>query len=82
MLYRVFNTEADAIAAQAQVSAEMGLPKHGVNAKTGELDTSSVLIERWSDIIALTDGRFCFPSPDAEGVELDESLFDRGEEYP
>lgn len=81
MLYRVFNTEQEAIAAEAQVSAQMGLPKHGVNAKTGEVDTSSVLIERWSDMIALNDGRFCFPSPDAEGVELDESLFDRGEPY-
>ena len=82
MLYRVFNTEQEAIAAEAQVSANLGLPKHGVNAKTGEIDTSSVLIDRWSSITQLTDGRYCFPSHDAEGVELDESLFHRDEEYP
>ena len=82
MLYRVFNTEQEAIAAEAQVSADMGLPKHGVNAKTGQVDTSSILIERWSSITQLTDGRYCFPSPDSEGVELDDSLFDRGGEYP
>lgn len=69
MKYRVFNTEAEAIAAEAQVAAEIGCIKVGVNAKTGLPAPDAQVTERWAIPQQIQDGRWVFPSPDDEGVE-------------
>lgn len=68
MKYRVFNTEAEAIAAEAAISAAMGYSKPGVNAATGEVQPD-VLTVRWAIPQQIMDGRWVFPSPDDVGVE-------------
>lgn len=68
MKYRVFNTESEAIEAEAAISAAMGYSKPGVNAATGEV-VPDVLTTRWAVPQQITDGRWVFPSPDDEGVE-------------
>ena len=47
MKYRVFNTEAEAIAAEAEVAATIGCAKVGVNAKTGQPEPDKQVTERW-----------------------------------
>ena len=69
MKYRVFNTEAEAIAAEAEIAAAMGLAKVGVNAKTGLPAPDAQVTERWAIPQQIQDGRWVFPSPDDEGVE-------------
>lgn len=69
MKYRVFNTEAEAIAAEAEIAAAMGLAKVGVNAKTGLPAPDAQVTERWAIPQQIADGRWVFPSPDDEGVE-------------
>jgi len=69
MKYRVFNTEAEAIAAEAQIAAAMGCVKVGVNAKTGLPAPDKQATEWWAIPQQITDGRWVFPSPDDEGVE-------------
>lgn len=82
MKYLVFNTEQEAIAAEQSISKSLGLPKHGINAKTGQVDLNSVIIQKWSDVILLNDGRFAIPSPDDSGIELNSSLLIKEEAYP
>jgi hypothetical protein len=74
MLYRVFTTESEAIAAEAVISAAMGYPKPGINAATGEVEPDCIT-ERWAVPQQIADGRWVFPSPDDEGVEADEDWF-------
>ena len=69
MKYRIFNTEAEAIAAEAQVAADIGCIKVGVNAKTGQPAPDAQVTERWAIPQQITDGRWAFPSPDDTGVE-------------
>jgi hypothetical protein len=72
MKYKVFATEAEAIAAEAIISQGMGYAKPGVNAKTGDI-VPDVLTLRWAVPQQITDGRWVFPSPDDEGVESEAS---------
>lgn len=69
MKYRVFDTEAEAITAEAQVAADIGCIKVGVNAKTGQPAPEAQVTERWAIPQQITDGRWVFPSPDDTGVE-------------
>lgn len=57
MKYLIFDSEAEATAAEADISAGMGYSKPGINAATGE-GQPDVLTVRW-----------VFPSPDDTGVE-------------
>jgi hypothetical protein len=72
MKYRVFNTEAEAIAAEAQVAHDIGCIKVGTNAKTGHPAPDAQATERWAILQQIADGRWVFPSPDDEGVEAGE----------
>ena len=69
MKYRIFTTEAEAIAAEAQVAADIGCIKVGINAKTGQPAPDAQVTERWAIPQQITDGRWVFVSPDDEGVE-------------
>lgn len=69
MKYRIFNTEAEAVAAEAQVAAAIGCVKVGVNAKTGLPAPEAQATERWAVPQQIADGRWVFPSPDDNGVE-------------
>ena len=69
MKYRVFNTEAEAAAAEAQVALDIGCIKIGVNAKTGLPAPDAQATERWAIPQQIVDGRWVFPSPDDTGVE-------------
>ena len=69
MKYRVFNTEAEAIAAETQVAQAIGCAKVGINAKTGQPAPEAQVTERWAIPQQITDGRWVFVSPDDEGVE-------------
>jgi hypothetical protein len=69
MKYRVFNTEAEAIAAEAQVALDIGCIKVGVNAKTGLPAPDAQATERWAIPQQIADGRWVFVSPDDTGVE-------------
>lgn len=85
MKYRIFNTEQEAIDAEAQIAQAIGCIKVGVNAKTGESQPQKQLTERWAIPQQIADGRWVFPSPDNEGVEasddwwVDSSLYSRPE---
>ena len=68
MKYLVFETEAEAIATEAQISAELGYSKPGINAETGEV-VPDVLTTRWAVPQQIADGRWVFQSPDEAGVE-------------
>jgi hypothetical protein len=69
MKYRAFDTESDAVAAEALVAAEIGCVKVGINAKTGLPDPSAQATERWAVPQQIADGRWVFPSPDDTGLE-------------
>ena len=71
MKYRIFDTEAEAIAAEAQVAADIGCVKVGVNAKTGLPAPEAQATERWAILQQIVDGRWVFPSPDDTGVEAE-----------
>jgi hypothetical protein len=72
MKYKIFATEAEALAAEATLSQEMGYAKPGVNAKTGQ-PVPDVLTLRWAIPQQITDGRWVFPSHDDEGIESEAS---------
>ena len=74
MKYKVFATEAEALAAEAIISQGMGYAKAGVNAKTGET-VHDVLTLRWAVPQQISDGRWVIPSPDEDGVEAEENWF-------
>ena len=82
MKYRIFNTEAEAIAAEAQVAADIGCIKIGTNAKTGLLAPEAQATERWAIPQQITDGRWVFVSPDDEGVEPGPDWFPENELWP
>ena len=69
MQYRVFATEAEAIAAAAQIAGDIGCIKVGVNAATGLPDPTAQGTERWAIPQQIVDGRWVFQSPDDTGVE-------------
>jgi hypothetical protein len=69
MKYRIFTTEAEAIAAEAAISAGLGYIKVGTNAKAGLPAPEAQVTERWAVVQQITDGRWVFVSPDDEGVE-------------
>ena len=69
MKYRIFDTEAEAIAAEAQVAAAIGCIKVGVNAKTSLPAPEAQATTRWAIPQQIADGRWVFPSPDDTGVE-------------
>jgi hypothetical protein len=68
MKYRVFTTEAEAVAAEAAISAGMGYSKPGINAASGEV-APDVLTTCWATPQQIVDGRWVFPSPDDTGEE-------------
>jgi hypothetical protein len=68
--YRIFDTEAQAVAAEAAISASMGYSKPGINARTGEVVPNALTV-RWAIPQQIADGRWVFPSPDDTGVEAD-----------
>lgn len=72
MKYLVFDTEAEAVAAEAQISTAMGYEKPGINAATGEVVPEAITL-RWAVPQQIADGRWVFQSPDDEGVEDEES---------
>lgn len=80
MKYRVFNTEQEALDAEAQVAQEIGCAKIGVNAKTGEPEPDKQVTERWAIPQQIQDGRWVFVSPDDEGVEAEEDWWPPAEE--
>ena len=69
MKYRIFTTEAEAVAAEAQVAQAIGCIKIGTNAKTGLPAPDAQATERWATPQQIVDGRWVFVSPDDEGVE-------------
>ena len=71
MKYRVFDTEAEAVAAEAQIAQAIGCSKVGTNAKTGLPAPEAQATERWAIPQQITDGRWVFPSPDDTGVEAE-----------
>jgi len=73
MKYRIFDTEEQALAAEAQVSQEIGCAKVGVNAKTGQPEPDKQVTERWAIPQQILDGRWVFPSSNEEGIESEES---------
>lgn len=73
MKYRVFETEEQAVAAEAQVALDIGCVKVGVNAKTGLPAPDAQVTERWAIPQQILDGRWVFPSPNEEGIESEES---------
>ena len=68
MKWLIYTTESEAEAADAAISAAMGLPAPGINAATGEPDWSAPTL-RWSIPRQITDGRWVIQSPDDAGVE-------------
>jgi hypothetical protein len=70
MRWLVYATESEALAADAAISASMGLPKPGTNAATGELDWGAPTV-RWAIPRQIADGRWVIPSPDDQGVEAE-----------
>ena len=70
MKYLVFDTEAEALAVEAQISAGMGFSSPGRNAATGEI-VPEALTARWAVPQQIADGRWVFESPDDEGVEAE-----------
>jgi len=80
MKYRVFNTEAEAVADEAQIAHDIGCIKVGVNAKTGLPAPDAQATERWAIPQQINDGRWVFPSPDDTGVEPEDDWFPQPED--
>lgn len=74
MRYRVFNTQALAVQAEAVVSIEKGYPQSGINAASGVVVPEAVT-QRWAVVQQIQDGRWVFESPDEEGVEAGPNWF-------
>lgn len=75
MKYRVFDTEDEALAAEAEVAQAMGCIKVGFNAKTGQPALDKQATERWAIPQQIANGQWVFPSPDDEGVEAGNDWF-------
>lgn len=80
ILYRVFDTEQEALEAESQCIINLGLPKVGVNAKTGLPEPNKQITTRWSIPQQIQDGRWVFICPDGEGVEAGPDWFPVPEE--
>ena len=80
MKYRIFDTEEQALAAEAQVALGIGCVKVGVNAKSGLPEPDKQATERWAIPQQIVDGRWVFVSPDDEGVEAGADWFPLPEE--
>ena len=79
MSYYLFDTMAAAEECQDQIAKDMGLPKYGVNAKTGEPDYSNPTI-RWCHVVTTTTGKYAVKAnadypQDYEAVELTDDDF-------
>lgn len=72
MKYLVFQTEQEALEAEAAISSAMGFAKPGINAATGEVNTEAIT-ERWAIPQQVQDGRWVFPSPDNTGIEAQDN---------
>jgi len=72
MKYLVFDTQQEAIDAEADISRAMGYAKAGVNAATGE-SVPNVLTLRWAIPQQIQDGRWVFSSHNDDGVESEAS---------
>jgi hypothetical protein len=59
--YHVFNTEQEAIAAELDIRSLGGLPRVGVNAKTGQPQPNKQKTERWAVPQQRLDGKWIFP---------------------
>lgn len=64
MNFLIFDTEQDAIDAEAEISKQIGLPKYGINLQTQEIDVSSIKTERWDIPRQLEDGKWAITSPE------------------
>lgn len=62
----IFDTEQEAIDAEAEISKQMGLPKYGINVATQEVDLTSIETERWDIPRQLEDGKWAITSPNEE----------------
>ena len=71
MKYLIFQTEQEALEAEAVISSAMGFAKPGINAATGQLDNTAIT-ERWAIPQQIQDGRWVFSSPDENGVEAED----------
>lgn len=80
MKYLVFNTEQEALDAEALISAQLGFSKAGINALTGEVEPN-ILTTRWAEPQQTLDGKWVFPSPNDEGEEYQEEWFKNEEDY-
>lgn len=74
MKYLVFNTLQEAEAAEALISQQMGYPRAGINARSGD-DEPSIVTDRWAVPQQILDGRWVLPSPDEQGVEASNDWF-------
>ena len=81
MKYRIFDTEQEALDAEAEIAAAMGLAKVGVNAKTGLPAPEAQATERWAIPQQIADGRWVFPSPDNTGVVPGDDWWPTQEEF-
>jgi hypothetical protein len=81
MKYRVFNTEAEAIAAEAQIANDMDYVKVGTNAATGLPDPTAQVTERWAIPQEISDGRWVFVSPDDVGVDSESDWWPSAEPF-
>jgi hypothetical protein len=82
MKYLVFDTEAEAIAAEAQIAQAIGCAIVGVNAATGLPVPTAQRTERWAIPQQIADGRWVFPSPDDQGLEASNDWFSSLEDNP
>jgi hypothetical protein len=80
MKYRVFATEQAARAAEQAISEELGYPKPGVNAATGEIVPTALTL-RWAEVQQIQDGRWVFVSPDDQGEEAAADWWPTAEGY-
>lgn len=71
----VFATEAEALAAEANISQELGLPRCGVCASTGQMRHDACHTERWAIPRETLAGDWVFASHDGSGVPYDPAWF-------
>ena len=72
MKYLVYETEQDAIDAEAIIAVAIGCNIIGVNAKTGLPEPDKQQTTRWAIPQQITDGRWVIPSYDGSGVDASE----------
>jgi hypothetical protein len=68
ILYKVFETEKEALDAEAQVSQVMGFVRVETSHTPEQSTSSSQITERWDIPKQIADGRWVFVSPDNTGV--------------